>query len=74
MKKELRETIIRKKGQPWKIDVYVGIKGEKRHSHKTLSGAILLDGQAVGGDIYYHRDIDGKVLINKDEKGNDLLS
>jgi len=71
--KEFWSEFFIKKDQPWKLDIYSGIKGEMPYSHKTLSGATILEGKVVGGDIYYFRDAQGKVIFNLDEKGNSLI-
>ncbi len=72
MDKKSWKKLVPKKRKPWKIDEYSGIEGEKTHNHKTISGAVLIKGELVGGDIYYHRK-DGKVVINLDERGKSLI-
>ncbi|MDP1695944.1 MAG: hypothetical protein Q8L29_03455 [archaeon] len=67
------EKIVRKKDQPWKVDIYSGIKGEKSHEHKTLSGSSILNGEVIGGDIYYFRNLEGNILVNLNEKGESLV-
>jgi hypothetical protein len=73
IKKEFWNKLVKKKKQPWKTDKYYGIKGENYHAHETVSGAILVKGKLIGGETYYYRDVDGNILINKDEKGKDLI-
>lgn len=72
MDKKSFQRAVRKKDQVWKVDEYSGIKGEKSHDHKTLSGASIVGEEAVGGDIYYYRK-DGKTLVNLNEKGDSLI-
>ena len=72
MIKSFWRKFFQRKNQPHKIDIYSGIAGEKQHSHETLSGAEIIGGKMVGGETYYKRDRFGKVLINKDEAGNNL--
>ena len=73
-KKTWIKLVPRKNGKTWKIDVYFGIAGdETRRGHETVSGAVILDGKLVGGETYYLRDINGNVLINKDEDRKNLL-
>lgn len=64
----------RKKGKTWKIDCYFGVVGDEVHrGHETISGARIVSGKLVGGETYYYRDINGNVLINKDERGRSLI-
>ncbi len=72
MDKKVWKKCIQKKGKTWKIDEYSGVEGEESHDHKTASGAIIIMGELVGGDIYYHRK-DGKIIVNLDEMGKSLL-
>ena len=62
-----------KKQQPWKVHTYSGIEGETSYSHKTSSGALIRDGKAVGGVVYYYRNEEGNVLIDLDEDGKSLI-
>jgi len=72
MNNKFWNKVVRKKDQPWKVDEYSGINRERLHNHKVVSGALIVGGKAVGGDIYYNRE-NGKVLVNLDEEGNSLI-
>ena len=64
----------RKKKKIWKTDAYYGdVENKSRRGHISVSGAILVGGVIESGEIYYHRDMDGNVLVNKDENGRSLL-
>lgn len=64
----------REKEKTWKTDCYFGIVGDERYrGHMTLSGSIVVGNTAVGGEVYYLRDICGNVLINRDESGKSLI-
>ena len=74
IKKMWRKFFLRKEPQTWKTDVYFGVDGnENLRGHLVASGAIISEGKLIGGEVYYLRDIYGKVLINRDEKGRSLL-
>jgi len=51
MIKKSWKKIVRKKDKSWKVDIYSGIKGERLHSHTTLSGAILIKEKFVGEEV-----------------------
>jgi hypothetical protein len=64
----------RKKEKTWKTDFYFGIAGSEMYrGHMTVSGAIIVEGKLVDGEVYYLRDICGNVLVNRDESGNSLI-
>ena len=64
----------RKKEQTWKMDVYFGVAGnDLRRGHIVFSGAVFVDDCIKSGEIYYLRDIEGKVHINKHEDGSKIL-
>lgn len=69
--KKFWKNIVRKKDKAWKVDLYFGIEGEKLHSHETISGAMIINGEVSGGVTYYKR-INGEILINLDEQGKNL--
>lgn len=64
----------RKQEKTWKTDCYFGVVGdEKFRGHMSISGAMIVDGKMVRGEVYYLRDICGNILINKDESGKSLI-
>lgn len=53
--------------QPHKTDFYFGVVGDENHGHLVASGSIIT------GDIYFFRNAEGEIIINKAEDGQSLI-